>query len=232
MATNHPDHGPDDSLIRNPEVAYDHRDLGARGVLVFFAILAITGIAILFLIYGMYWGMQRYAVSQDPALHALAIKTDIPTPGIVPANAPVNIQQFPTPRLQPDDATDMRTFLTQEDRLLHAQPWKDEAGKVHIPIGMAIDLIAKRGLPSRNGTVPDEGQGIAIPGAQPPAGQTDSGNMNLNEIQGQADAVTVPGAPKGDTVGPTSQEKLKPIPGVDPNGPRNPALGKGEKQPR
>jgi hypothetical protein len=201
MATNHPDHGPDDSLIRNPEVAYDHRDLSARGILVFLAILGIVGIAVHFLIYGMYRGMQKYAESQDPALHALAPKTAIPTPGIVPANAPINLQQFPTPRLQSDDASDMRTFLSQEDRLLHAQPWKDEAGKVHIPIGMAIDLISKRGLPSRNGAVPDEGQGIAIAGAQPPAGQTDSGNINLNEVQGQADAVTVPGAPKGDTSG-------------------------------
>ncbi len=233
MATNHPDHGPDDSLIRNPEVAYEHRDLGARGVLVFLVILAVVGIGVFVMIWGFYKGMQAYAAAHDPQLHPLAQQESYPVPGIVPANAPVHIDKFPTPRLQPDEVTDMRVFLTQEDRILNAQqPWKDETGKVHLPIDQAIQALAQRGLPARNAAIPDEGQGIALPNGQVPMGQTDSGNINLNEIQKQADADTVPGTPKGDTMTPTETEKVKPIPGVEPNGPRNPARGKGEKQPR
>ncbi len=237
MATrrDHPDHGPDDSVIRNPEVSYEHRDMGARNILVFLIILGICGIAIHVLIYGMYRGMQKYAEAHDPQLHPLTPKDTLQRPVIVPANVPVNLQKFPEPRLQSDDVTDMRTFLTQEERLLDAQPWKDEGGTVHISIDRAKELITQRGLPARNAPTPAEayeGAGVANASGQPPADQSDSGNISFNQIEQPTDAVAVPGAPKGDTMGPSKEEEYKPIPGVNPNEPRNPSRGRGEKQPR
>jgi hypothetical protein len=226
MATerdHNPDHGPDDSLIRNSEVSYEHRDMGARGILLFLVVLAVVGIAIHFLIWGLYVGMDRYAAANDPQLHPLLPPDKLPerTRVIVPSNVPVNPEKFPTPRLQTDDVTDMRTFLKQEDRLLTAQPWKEQNGVVHLPIDRAMELVVQRGLPARATPPPPEAPD-----------QTESGNIARNEEDRSSDAVSVPGAPKGDTTKPTSMEKEKPIPGVTPGEPRNPSRGKGEKQPR
>jgi hypothetical protein len=218
-----PDHGPDDNLIRNSEVSYERRDMGARGILLFLVVLAISGVAIHFLIYGMYAGMEKYAEANDPQLHPLAPADKLPARSnvIVPSNVPINTEKFPTPRLQPDDVSDMRTFLKQEDRILTAGPWKDETGVVHLPIDRAMDLVVQRGLPAR-----------ATPPAPEAPDQTESGNVARNEEDKSSDAVSVPGAPKGDTTKPTSMEKEKPIPGVTPGEPRNPSRGRGEKQPR
>jgi hypothetical protein len=218
-----PDHGPDDSLIRNAEVSYEHRDMGARGILLFLVVLAVSGIAIHFLIWGMYVGMEKYAAANEPQLHPLLPKDKLPERSrvIVPSNVPINTEKFPTPRLQTDDVTDMRTFLKQEDRMLTAQPWKDQSGVVHLPIDHAMDLVVQRGLPARATPPPPEAPD-----------QTESGNVAMSEEKKSSDAESVPGAPKGDTTKPTSMEKEKAIPGVTPGEPRNPSRGRGEKQPR
>jgi hypothetical protein len=201
MATkrdHNPDHGPDDSLIRNAEVSYEHRDLGARGVLLFLVVLAVSGVVIFLLVWGMYAGMEKYAAVNDPQLHPLAPPDKLPPRSnvIVPSNVPINTEKFPTPRLQTDDTTDMRTFLKQEDRLLQAGPWKDSNGVVHLPIGLAKELVVQRGLPARPTPPPSEA-----------ADQTESGNIVRNEVDKASDAVSVPGIPKGET--PTSGKDEK-----------------------
>jgi hypothetical protein len=227
MATkrdHNPEHGPDDRAIRNVEVSYEHRDMGARGILLFLVVLAIVGIAIHFLIWGLYVGMEKYAAANDPQLHPLLSKDNhLParTHMIVPSNVPINPEKFPSPRLQTDDVTDMRTFLKQEDRMLTAQPWKDQSGVVHLPIDRAMDLVVQRRLPSR----------VTPPPPEAPD-QTESGNVAMSEEKKSSDAVSVPGAPKGDTTKPSETEKSMPIPGVKPGEPRNPSRGRGEKQPR
>jgi hypothetical protein len=183
------DHGPDDSAIRNVEVSYERRDMGARGILLFLALLAIAGIAIHFLIWGMYVGMEKYAAANDPKLHPLLPVDKLPARShiIVPSNVPINTEKFPTPRLQTDDVTDMHTFLKQEDRVLTAQPWKDQGGVVHLPIDRAMELVVQRGLPARS-TPPPEAPD-----------QTESGNVMRNEADKSSDAVSVPGAPKSES---------------------------------
>jgi hypothetical protein len=185
----HPDHGPDDSLIRNTEVSYEHRDMGARGILLFLVVLAISGVAIFALIWGMYFGMEKYAAANDPQLHPLLPPDRLPERSrvIVPSNVPINTEKFPTPRLQTDDATDMRTFLKQEDRMMTAEPWKDSSGVVHLPIDRAMELVVQRGLPAR----------ASAPPAEAPD-QTESGNVTRNEEDKSSDAVSVPGAPKSE----------------------------------
>lgn len=226
-----PDHGPDDSLIRNPEVSYERRDLGARGILVFLILLGISAIAIHFLIWGVYRGMEKFAIANEPELNPLVPQERFQRPAIVPSNVPVNLEKFPQPRLQADDVTDMETLLEQERRLLNAQPWKDESGTVHIPIDHAKRLIAQRGLPARNASAAGAQEQGAPVARIAPAVQTDSGDV-MNEQQRPADASSVPGAPKSDATKPTSREEQKAIPGVKPGEPRNPSRGRGERQPR
>jgi hypothetical protein len=58
-------------------------------------------------------------------------------------------QQFPTPRLQLDDGNqEIADLHAKEDLLLNNYSWVDKSqGKVRIPIDLAIELIAQRGLP-------------------------------------------------------------------------------------
>lgn len=58
-------------------------------------------------------------------------------------------QSFPTPRLQNDDGNQDLVDLNQrEDLLLDHYSWVDQSqGKVRIPIGRAMEIIAQRGLP-------------------------------------------------------------------------------------
>jgi hypothetical protein len=55
---------------------------------------------------------------------------------------------FPAPRLQVNDDYDMVEFRKREDAALLSYGWADrKSGIAQIPIGRAIDLLAKNGLP-------------------------------------------------------------------------------------
>ena len=56
MATDHNSHGND---MENVEVSYEKRDLGARNILLFFAVLFIVGVIVHFVIWGVYGAMEH-----------------------------------------------------------------------------------------------------------------------------------------------------------------------------
>lgn len=56
----------------------------------------------------------------------------------------------PEPRLQAHPRQDLLDMRKREDAVLNNYAWIDEsAGSVRLPIGRAMELLAKRGLPSR-----------------------------------------------------------------------------------
>jgi hypothetical protein len=58
----------------------------------------------------------------------------------------------PGPRLQIDPHQDMQTLLSAENAILGSYGWVDqEAGIARIPIVRAMELLAERGLPARQG---------------------------------------------------------------------------------
>jgi len=149
MATNHGhDAGAGDP--RNPSVGFDKSDLGARGILIFFLVLAIFAVLIHVGVLGLWVGMSKIADKHDTELSPLAPKTVTPRAEIMQNTANVNIQKFPEPRLQDDDTGDMTKFLVKETNALTAQPWQDAQGNVHLPIDQAIKVVATR-LPVRAG---------------------------------------------------------------------------------
>ena len=82
---------------------------------------------------------------------------------------------FPEPQLQKTPSLDLEVLRAEEDKLLRGYAWVDsQKGLVHIPIDQAIDLLARRGLPSRSEadrppvsnevTVPTESSlGVGVP---------------------------------------------------------------------
>lgn len=56
--------------------------------------------------------------------------------------------QYPSPVLQPSPPDDMQVFYGQEMQRLNSAGWIDKAaGKVHIPIGQAMQAVAREGIP-------------------------------------------------------------------------------------
>jgi hypothetical protein len=150
MATNHERESGED---RNPSVEFDKTDLSARGILIFFIVLAVFAVVLNLIVIGLYAGMTKIAEKHDPDLGPLVPKAVTPRAGILTNTANVNIQKFPEPRLQNDDTSDMTRFLAKEAEALTTQPWQDAQGNVHLPIGQAMKAVEIR-LPVRAGAAP------------------------------------------------------------------------------
>ena len=67
--------------------------------------------------------------------------------------------QFPGPALQADDTRDMANYRAGEARQLTTYGWDPKAGVAHIPIGRAMDLLVKSGLPTARAATPEPKSG-------------------------------------------------------------------------
>jgi hypothetical protein len=146
---------------------HEERDINLRGIIVFVVVLVlsagVTFLAASGLLRLFEWYEKTHEAKATPAqqqLHEergdLAKKVGVkPQPDWYDReiDAKVLERTFATPRLQDDDANDLRVFVeSEEDRL--ANTGKDPDGSIHIPIDRAIDLLSdpKRGLPQVSGT--------------------------------------------------------------------------------
>lgn len=163
MDTNH-------SMHTNPEVSYERRDLGARNIFLFFAILFIAGVIIHFIVWGVYGFFDKVILETAPQTNPMKPYAKTPSAEILQNTPMVNLDKFAEPRLQSDEPADMRTLNQMEDQVLNGKPWVDEKGVVHLPIQVAMDDLLKRGLPTR-------AAGGTATGA---AAKTESGANSLN----------------------------------------------------
>ena len=111
---------------------------------------AIALVAIVLASLAMLIGMFKYFQSREAASVARTIEP---------------IKVFPEPKLQAAPVLDLRAIRAEEDKLLNGYGWIDQQkGLVRIPINQAIDLIARRGLPSRPQTeIQTSASGVSIP---------------------------------------------------------------------
>lgn len=158
MATDDTSYDP----LRNPQVDYERADISARGILLFLVGLLIAGIFIELVLWGMFHFLARsevlFAHSQMSPMMAAQQKAPPSGPRSVLQNTPaVNLDVFPEPRLQVNDAGAMSRFVNSEQALLNVkQPFADSTGAIHIPIELAMQLIVERGLPVRPHAPPAE----------------------------------------------------------------------------
>jgi len=67
------------------------------------------------------------------------------------ANTVEPVKLFPEPQLQKTEILDLKALHAEEDKLLNGYAWVDpKQGIVRIPVDRAIEVLAKRGLPSRS----------------------------------------------------------------------------------
>ena len=130
---------------RNPKVTFESRDLSSRGVVGFLIALALAGV----LVHVILWGLYKYVVRSN--MPPAAVQNPIRTSNSEMRQAGGDPQIiFPAPRLQPEPVADMNKFRAHEDKVLSTYGWTDQAnGKVHIPIDQAIQRVAETGLPTR-----------------------------------------------------------------------------------
>jgi hypothetical protein len=106
-----------------PPAQRERGDVGVRQVLGLLALILVLLLGLLGLAYWMFPGEiqdRRFALPVPP---------------------------FPAPRLQSDPAADMAAFRAAQRRELNGAGWRDKAaGRVHIPIGQAMALVAKEGI--------------------------------------------------------------------------------------
>ena len=58
-----------------------------------------------------------------------------------------SVPSYPAPALQPDPRADMQAFFRDQMRRLNGVWWVDRtAGRVHIPIGDAMRIVAREGI--------------------------------------------------------------------------------------
>jgi len=152
--TNQP--APHQSTARHD--GFEHEDLRPSGPYYFLAGLALLGLVIYLLMFGMYRFLDSYAKVHQPALSPMATpQADTRTV------THESTQTFPQPRLEENERMQLRPFIEDQDRKLATYDWVDKnKGTVRIPIDRAMELIVERGLPVR----PQGASPVQSPAAQ------------------------------------------------------------------
>ncbi|GAC1645005.1 MAG: hypothetical protein NVS9B15_02420 [Acidobacteriaceae bacterium] len=148
---------------------HETKDVNVGAVLGFLLALAICGIAVFAVCFGIYGAFNKYISKEEGApatwnasqnreesdQRAALAKQGANNTQIEQSQYEMHVERFPTPRLQTDDVRDMQMLREQEDLQLDNYMWADQsAGKVVIPIDRAIDILAQRGLPSVPNAIP------------------------------------------------------------------------------
>lgn len=152
----------------NPEQEFEHQDLSPSGVYAFLVGLAIAGILVAFVLWGLYHFMDRYETSRQPAQNPLVQPSTAETRQVPPQT----VMKFPEPRLETNERTEINDFQLKEEDALNSYGWVDQkAGVVRIPIDRAMQLVAQQGLPTtpKVGTEP-QAESQSADAAQPAGG--------------------------------------------------------------
>ena len=108
-----------------------------------------------FLVFVLVVGIFRY-------LHDTVRSEQVALPAVQPIP--------PEPRVEVEPYQELLTLRAREEHVLTTYSWVDQkAGVVRIPIDQAIDLLAKKGLPTHNYL--DD----ILAGRKPPKGTKDAG---------------------------------------------------------
>jgi hypothetical protein len=146
------------------EEGFERQDLSSQGVFAFLISLAVGGLLVYFVVWGLYDFLDARQRSHQPQQNPLVKQLDA-DPRIV---SPEEITKFPQPRLERNERVEIGDFRLKEEQTLNSYGWVDEkAGVVRIPIERAMQLLAQRGLPTtpKAGTVPPSAVNVATEAA-------------------------------------------------------------------
>ncbi len=112
----------------------------------------VVTIVSMILVWWLVIGMRKLENAEDP------------TPSALPEAAERMLP--PSPRLEISPPANLKELRAQEDETLDHPAWIDQAGgKVRLPIDLAIDVVARRGLGGPSAEAPVEASPTATEGA-------------------------------------------------------------------
>jgi hypothetical protein len=163
---------------------FESQDLGSRPVYGFLISLVVVGVLVYYVLWGMFHFLDAYNRKREQRVNPMvSAEKDTREPDA--PNTSRKIQsEFPEPRLEDDERTELAPFRYQEEQTLNSYGWVDQnAGVAHIPITRAMELIAQHGLPTapRAGTAPSSTVGMA----QAAAAVADTSNMRSKQPKGK-----------------------------------------------
>lgn len=171
-----------------PEAGFEHQDLGSTAVYAFFIAIVVTAALVALVLRGTLYFAQHYASEHQATLPSPLL----PPKGESGEVLPSEVTQFPQPRLETDERTEIHDFRLKEEQQLHSYGWVDQThGVMHIPIDRAMELIARQGLPTTPAT-----------GSAPPS--------IVNTVNSAAAAADQSGAPSQDHSGPAAPSRSRP----------------------
>jgi hypothetical protein len=158
-------HGPDEIDV---EAGYEKTDVRVTGIVVFLTALAVFVAVTGVLCYGIGMVLNAELNKEDGPNSKWTKTVEIRQLGNLPNSPEMQhkvaelAQGLPTPRVQLDDGNqDVADLHAREDLLLENYTWVDKGqGKVRIPIELAMELVAKNGLP----VAPDVNHAAALTG--------------------------------------------------------------------
>jgi len=110
------------------------REIDVKGIVKAGLALVVVAVVVHFLIWWLLSGFDKLDDRRDVRL--TPIETANPQP-----------QDFPLPRLQTTPEQDLRLIREEEDRLIGRAGWvNQQQGTMRVPVDVAIDVIAARGV--------------------------------------------------------------------------------------
>jgi hypothetical protein len=127
--------------------------------------LVVLGVVVYYVIWGMFHFMDAYERKHQQSKSPMVqMQPDTREPDTARTHEKIQ-QEFPDPRLEDSETTEINDFRYQQDETLASYGWVDQSGGVvRIPIDQAMRLIAQRGLP----TIPQAGVAPVAEGAPAP----------------------------------------------------------------
>lgn len=130
---------------KHGQEGFERQDLSVQGVFGFLISLAVGGVLVYFVVWGLYDFMDARQRSHQPPQSPLVKQAETDPRNV----SPEEITKFPPPRLERNERVEIRDFRLKEEQTLNSYGWVDEkAGVVRIPIEDAMALLAQRGLPT------------------------------------------------------------------------------------
>ena len=133
---------------------YERRDIGVSGVVYFLIGLAVILLLVVFIVAGLYKYLNNRFEAQQPAVSPLVTNATQDTRHIPSAYGndyeKYLKEGFPAPQLEVNERTELNDIRLHEEETLSTYDYVDKnAATVRIPIDRAMELIAQRGLPTR-----------------------------------------------------------------------------------
>lgn len=147
----------------NGHADYERRDIGVRAVYYFLAGLVLALVVTYLVVNVFYHSLEKRAQADQTPLSPLVSNAPVDTRRLPPeyktdaegADYEKYLRKkFPEPQLETNERTELNQIRLHEEDTLSTYGYVDEtSGTVRIPIDRAMDLLAQRGLPTREQAV-------------------------------------------------------------------------------